>query len=76
MDAAQIVRALGGPTKLAALIQISRSAVSNWPNDGIPARHWPRIVRAAAQNEATRHITLDVLEHHRGRRATPTADAA
>jgi hypothetical protein len=62
MDASQIIRALGGATKISGHIAASRSAVSNWPKHGIPARFWPALARLAAGSEDTKHITLEVIE--------------
>jgi hypothetical protein len=71
MDATQIIRALGGATKISSQIGSSRSAVSNWPRHGIPARFWPALARLAAENEDTRHITLEVIEAARGAAPAP-----
>lgn len=62
MDATSIIRALGGATKLAPQLGAKRSAVSNWPRIGIPARYWPAIARLAAARDETRHITIEAIE--------------
>lgn len=36
MDANQIIDLLGGTSEVAALCEVSTSAVSQWRNDGIP----------------------------------------
>lgn len=38
--------AVGGPTKLAALIGVSKQSVTNWRTRGVPAEHVPDIERA------------------------------
>lgn len=62
MDATSIILALGGASKLAPQIGAKRSAVSNWPKNGIPARYWPVIARLAGSDRATKHITIEVIE--------------
>jgi hypothetical protein len=62
MDASQIIRALGGATKISGHIPASRSAISNWPKHGIPARFWPALARLAGSKDETKHITLEVIE--------------
>lgn len=68
MDASKIIRALGGATKLASLIGVGRSAVSMWPRNGIPARYWLTVARAAAADPKTSEITLEVIEAAHSRR--------
>ena len=48
MTHAEIIRLLGGPTKLAAALGESSAAALHWPVRGIPARVWPRIETLAA----------------------------
>jgi hypothetical protein len=66
LSAADIVKLLGGPTTLARHSEIAaqRSAIANWPKEGIPARHWPAIARIAATTTTTKHITIEELERH------------
>lgn len=71
MTAADIIRALGGATFLATKIEAKRSAISNWPRDGIPGKYWPPLARLAAAAPETAGITLEVLEKH----ATDSAKA-
>lgn len=40
MNASQIIDAFGGIGPVADVTGASRSAVSNWRRDGIPARYW------------------------------------
>lgn len=70
MDAArhtarEIIEAFGGASAFARSLGIEhrRSAVANWAKDGIPARYWPAISRAADGTDAA-WVTLDVLEQH------------
>lgn len=64
MKASEIIRALGGATELSKKIGAGRSAISNWPRDGIPGRYWPALARVAADNRQTEAITLEVIEAH------------
>lgn len=43
MTHAEIIKLLGGPTKLAHDLGESSSAAMHWPVRGIPARVWPRV---------------------------------
>jgi hypothetical protein len=36
ISAEEVIRALGGPSEIAKLCEISRSAVSQWKGNGIP----------------------------------------
>lgn len=72
MTAAEIIRALGGPTFLATKIEAKRSAISNWPRDGIPAKFWMPLARIARDLHAfveTQPITFDAIEAHTTRAA-------
>lgn len=66
LSADQIIKALGGATKLArhSDLMIRRSATANWPTDGIPAKYWPTLARIAASRPETALITLPTLERH------------
>lgn len=75
MDEASIIKLLGGPTKLSPQIGCGRSAISNWPKTGIPARHWPKIARVAAQHGDTKFITVDLLEKLSERQKVAANDA-
>lgn len=50
MDAAKIIRNLGGPTQVAKLCQISTAAVRQWRVNGIPAarRQYLQLLRPEA----------------------------
>jgi hypothetical protein len=75
MLASEILRKLGGQTAVARKLGAGRSAVSNWPRDGIPAKYWPALARLAAAEDVTRDITIDVLEKHERAPSEP-AEAA
>jgi hypothetical protein len=65
LSAARILKILGGATALSRRPGLGqRSAIANWSKEGIPARHWPALARIAAEDERTRHITIEVLERH------------
>jgi hypothetical protein len=66
LSASQIVKAFGGPTVLSRhpALAAQRSAIANWPKDGIPSRHWPALARIAASSSDTQHITIEELERH------------
>jgi len=66
LSAADIVKLLGGATTLArhSELAVQRSAIANWPKEGIPAKHWPALARIAAAEPSTRHITIELLERH------------
>ena len=77
MLASDILHLLGGQTAVARKLGAGRSAVSNWPKDGIPAKYWPALARLAAENEGTSGITIEVLERHeRAGAVTPSKAAA
>lgn len=61
MNSAQIIRALGGATRVSKELGAKRSAVSNWLH-GIPARYWPAVARLAAAQPETAHITIEAIE--------------
>ena len=73
MDAAAIVKALGGATKLALRLGCRRSAVSNWPRDGVPARFWNVIVELA-RVDGVGGVTLDTVSKRPSR--CPESEAA
>lgn len=52
--AAEIIERLGGATKIASSLGCKRSAVTMWPKNGVPYRHWPALQDAG--------ITLDALK--------------
>jgi hypothetical protein len=65
LSAGEIVRLLGGATALSRNSALAaRSAISNWPREGIPARFWLPLARIAAVAPETQHITLAVIERH------------
>lgn len=68
MNAASIIKALGGPTKVAATVGSSRSAVSNWPKDGIPAKFWVPLLNAA-EAANIEGVTLEALRQRPARSA-------
>lgn len=64
LTAIEILYALGGVTRVSRALGVGRSAVSSWPRDGIPARHWPAVLRLANAIGGLDHITLESLEQH------------
>jgi len=48
-DASDIIAALGGAARVAAMFGVSRTAASNWRRDGIPARLWFEVIDKAAE---------------------------
>ena len=54
MTAREIIKGLGGPSVLGPKLGIKPQAVSNWPTEGIPYKHWPALQDAG--------ITLDALK--------------
>ena len=56
-----IIDALGGTSKVAAALSLSRAAVSCWKSrpGGIPAPHWASLVRLAGENGV--EVTLETL---------------
>jgi len=77
LSAEEIIKVFGGPTVLSRhpALAAQRSAIANWPKDGIPARHWPALARIAASSSNTSHITIEELERHTHPAREP-ADAA
>jgi hypothetical protein len=51
MDAREIIKQLGGPTKVALRLGCKRSAVSNWPAAGIPSKFWDAVVELGRQDQ-------------------------
>jgi len=51
-----------GAGAVEAATHANPAAVAKWRSRGIPAKFWPAIVRSAATHEATKDITLDVIE--------------
>lgn len=45
-----LITALGGPGVVAALCGVSVNTPVHWKTRGIPAPHWPRLVRAARRH--------------------------
>jgi predicted RNA polymerase sigma factor len=72
MDTAAIIKALGGATKLALRLGCGRSAVSNWPRDGIPAKFWNAVVDVA-RADGVDGITLDSVSRRPERAAAVAA---
>ena len=66
LTADQIIKALGGPTRLSQRLELAaqRSAIANWAIKGVPAKLWPAIARMAQSDPETAHITLEALEAH------------
>jgi hypothetical protein len=61
MDTRELVSDLGGLSVVADELGCVVSAVSNWHRQGIPPRHWPKLIRMAeARNVAG--VTLEALE--------------
>lgn len=44
-----LIARLGGRAAIAARLQVSPQAVSNWPRDGVPHRHFLALLELAAQ---------------------------
>ena len=44
----ELIKRLGGPTKVAVALGLKQAAVSNWDNRGIPAKWLPKIRALAA----------------------------
>lgn len=62
----QIISEFGGGTKMVAAleavgVQVDREAVYKWRRNGIPAKFWNAIVRAAS-TAGKNGITIDLLE--------------
>jgi hypothetical protein len=82
MTHAEIIKALGGPQRIASELGIaSANTVAYWARDGrsIPSRWWPDLVRMSAAIEAG--ITVETLAFSQPRRIaadhhTPTTEAA
>jgi hypothetical protein len=51
---------LGDNRTLGELLGVHPSRVSRWKSDGIPAEHWPRLIRIAQARRVW--LTLDMLE--------------
>ncbi len=47
-NVAHVIDALGGPKEASHLLGISRSLITGWEQDGIPAKRWPQIEKIAA----------------------------
>lgn len=45
---ADVIRRLGGTTKIAKAIGLTKSVLTKWPVRGIPSRHWLRIIEMGA----------------------------
>lgn len=58
---ADIVRALGGPTRVVVALGIpSAATVVKWTQRGrIPSKHWPRLIEFAERNGV--RLTADAL---------------
>lgn len=63
MDTGAIISTLGGPKTIASLLGVSRQAVTNWPREGIPYKHWPALQAAG--------IPLDALQATRAPAPAP-----
>ncbi len=60
IDAHTLISRLGGATKLAQDLQIARGSIYNWPRDGVPSKHWPRLVKLS--QATVQPVTFDELE--------------
>ena len=50
-SAAEIIKHLGGPTKIAAFLRIPMGTVSSWGSrNSIPAEYWAPLARLAAEH--------------------------
>ncbi|HYM25280.1 MAG TPA: hypothetical protein VEU08_18815 [Vicinamibacterales bacterium] len=79
MDHKTILVDLGDNQTLATLLGVHQSTVSRWKSEGIPAEHWPRLLRIAHARRIW--LTLDMLEagsptytdRYKGRPITPVS---
>jgi hypothetical protein len=55
-----LFRKFGGREAVMALTNSSRTALNNWRHDGVPYRHWPTLIKAAAANNIE-GIDMDTL---------------
>jgi predicted RNA polymerase sigma factor len=60
LDTRKLISDLGGAATLAETIGSSRTAVSNWPRDGVPSKFWHVLVEIAAEKEIE-GVTFEAL---------------
>jgi len=68
-----LIQDFGGAAKLADALGSKRTAVSNWPRDGVPAKFWHVLVAMAAEAEMD-GVTFDTLAASR-QALVPSRDA-
>lgn len=62
MKHAEVIAALGGQEAVARLLGVHRTRPGRWARDeGIPPRHWPRLINRARELDAG-GVTLEALE--------------
>ncbi len=71
MTPREIIRAMGGGSKLAEKLGCGAPAISNWLQTGIPKGRWPDLIEIA-EKDGIEGITLDVLR----KSASAEAEAA
>jgi hypothetical protein len=49
----ELIDKLGGNSKVAPLVGLKPNAVGNWRVNGIPPRHYPRLLRALNEHGLT-----------------------
>lgn len=59
-DPAELVRRLGGPTKVAKLFGYRHGAVSNWLDRGFPADTYPVLRDAALELDPPFDVDIDM----------------
>lgn len=69
----QVIQALGGKAKLAAMLDLDRHALSKWHTRGIPSRHWHKVISLAAAKAPSLKLTAEELDKAKPR---TTGDAA
>ena len=73
MTTDDLFAAFGGREAIEAITGARRNAINNWRTTGVPFRHWPALIRAAAER-GVEGITFDTLASTRG--AVPSTEAA
>jgi hypothetical protein len=57
-----LTEALGTQSAVGECFGVSNTTISHWKGDGIPARHWPELLRLAKAYGLK--LTLDDIEKH------------
>ena len=61
-EVAALIKRFGGAAILAGLLGSSRTAVSNWSRDGIPAKHWHALVELSREQPDDAPLSFSELE--------------